>query len=140
VAAAGHVVVAAGGGGVPVVAGGDGRLRGVEAVIDKDLAAALLAELVAADRLLVATDVAHVLLGYGTPAERPLGHVELTELRAHAAAGEFGRGSMAPKVEAALRFVARTGGHAAICSLDDIVPALAGSAGTLVLPDTERTP
>jgi carbamate kinase len=137
--AAGFVVVAGGGGGVPVVRAEDGRLSGVEAVIDKDLGAALLAEVVAADVLLIATDVPHVLLGYGTPQERALGRVPLSELRAHAAAGEFGAGSMAPKVEAALRFVARTGGRAAICALDDIVPALAGDAGTLVTADLERT-
>lgn len=137
--AAGAVVVAAGGGGVPVVADADGRLRGVEAVIDKDLAAALLAEVVGAEALVVATDVPGVLVGYGTPRERPLRHVTSAQLRAHAEAGEFGSGSMAPKVEAALRFVDRTGGRAAICSLDDIVLALAGAAGTLLSPDIERT-
>lgn len=149
--AADYVVVAAGGGGVPVVAepdggadrpdGGSGRtLRGVEAVIDKDLAAAVLGQAIQADVLLIATDVPQVLLGYGTPEERPLGHVTLGELQAHADAGEFGAGSMGPKVEAALRFVRRTGRRASICSLDDIVPALAGDAGTFVTPDPERKP
>ncbi|MFT4287486.1 carbamate kinase [Nocardioides sp.] len=126
------VVVANGGGGVPVVADADGLLHGVEAVIDKDLGAALLAQAVEADVLLIATDVRHVLLGYGTSAERALTRTTVAELRGFAEAGEFGTGSMAPKVEAALRFVDRTGGRAAICSLDDIVPALAGDAGTLV--------
>jgi carbamate kinase len=139
--ASGYVVIAAGGGGVPVVADGpDGVLRGVEAVIDKDLAAAVLGDAVEADVLLIATDVPQVLLGYGTPDQRPLQHLTLAELQAHADAGEFGIGSMGPKVEAALRFVRNTGRKASICSLDDIVPALAGTAGTLVLPDLERKP
>jgi carbamate kinase len=134
----GYVVIAGGGGGVPVVADGSGdpgaALRGVEAVIDKDLAAAVLGEAVAVDVLLIATDVAHVLLDYGTSAQRPLHRVPLRDLQAHADAGEFGAGSMAPKVEAALRFVRATGRPASICSLDQIVPALAGTAGTLVMP------
>ena len=135
----GYVVIAGGGGGVPVVADPeDGVLHGVEAVIDKDLAAAVLAEAVGADVLVIATDVPHVLLGYGTPSERALGHVTLGELQGHADAGEFGAGSMGPKVEAAMRFVRQTGRQASICSLDDIVPALAGTAGTLVTPDLER--
>ncbi|GAA1972855.1 carbamate kinase [Nocardioides panacihumi] len=135
----GYVVIAGGGGGVPVVADPeDGVLHGVEAVIDKDLAAAVLAEAVAADVLVIATDVPQVLLGYGTPSERALGHVTLGELQAHADAGEFGAGSMGPKVEAAMRFVRQTGRRASICALDDIVPALAGTAGTLVKPDLER--
>jgi carbamate kinase len=137
----GYVVIAGGGGGVPVVADGpDGVLRGVEAVIDKDLAAAVLGRAVDADVLLIATDVPHVLLGYGTSDQRPLQQVTLGALQAHADAGEFGAGSMGPKVEAALRFVRNTGRKASICSLDDIVPALAGTAGTLVLPDPERKP
>jgi carbamate kinase len=137
----GYVVIAGGGGGVPVVADTAERgsmLRGVEAVIDKDLAAAVLGEAVEADVLLIATDVPEVLLGYGTSEQRPLRRVGLAELQAHADAGEFGAGSMGPKVEAALRFVRRTDRAASICSLDDIVPALAGDAGTFVTPDLER--
>ena len=113
--AAGFVVVCAGGGGIPVT--DDGRdggplatgLRGVEAVIDKDLTAAILAREVGADTLVIATDVPHVMLRYGTPEARPLGRVTVAELRAHAADGEFARGSMGPKVEAALRFVEQGG-------------------------------
>jgi carbamate kinase len=134
----GYVGIAGGGGGVPVVSDADGSLRGVEAVIDKDLGAAVLGAAVDADALLIATDVPQVLIGYGTPEERPLRQVTVSELQAHADAGEFGVGSMGPKVEAALRFVRRTGRPASICSLDDIVPALAGTAGTNVLPDPER--
>jgi carbamate kinase len=135
----GYVVIAGGGGGVPVVEDADGTLRGVEAVIDKDLGAALLAESVEADVLLIATDVPHVLLGYGTAGERPLRHVTPAELQGYADAGEFGAGSMGPKVTAALRFARRTGRQASICSLDDIVPALAGAAGTFVMPVTPAT-
>lgn len=130
-----YVVVAGGGGGVPVVADADGGLRGVAAVIDKDLGAALLAETVAADVLVIATDIAQVQVGFGTPAARALGHVTVADLRALAEAGEFGAGSMGPKVEAALRFVTRTGSHATICALDDIVEGVGGTAGTVVTPD-----
>jgi len=138
--ASGYVVIAGGGGGVPVVRDPDGRLRGVEAVIDKDLAAAVLAEAVGADVLVIATDVAQVLLGYGTPQQRPLGRTTVADLEAHAAAGEFGAGSMGPKVEAAAHFARASGRPASICSLDDIVPALAGDAGTTVTPAPERKP
>ena len=131
--AAGFVVVCAGGGGVPVVQGGP--LHGVEAVIDKDLTAALLARELGADTLVVATDVPHVVLGFGTDAARPLGRVTPAELRAHAAAGEFARGSMAPKVEAVLRFVTGPGRprRAVVTSLEHIADAVTGDAvGTVV--------
>ena len=84
-AAAGYVVVGAGGGGIPVVRGPDGVLRGVEAVIDKDLAAALLARSADVDVLVIATDVEHVVLGWGTDDERPIGRVTAEEMRAHPA-------------------------------------------------------
>jgi carbamate kinase len=129
--AAGFVVVCAGGGGVPVVAGEP--MQGVEAVIDKDLTAALLARELGADGLVVATDVPHVVLGFGTDAARPLGRVTPAELRTHAAAGEFGRGSMGPKVEAALRFVEGGGERAVITSLENIADAVSSDAvGTVV--------
>ena len=82
-------------------------LRGVEAVIDKDLTAAILARELDADTLVIATDVPNVMVDFGTPSARPLGRVTVAELREHAAAGQFARGSMGPKVEAALRFVER---------------------------------
>jgi carbamate kinase len=126
--AAGYVVVAAGGGGIPVVREPDGSLRGVEAVIDKDLAAALLARTVGARQLVLATDVEAVVLGWGTAEERPLGAVSSEELRGH----EFASGSMGPKVEAACRFVEAGGERAVITSLDRIADAVAGRAGTVV--------
>jgi carbamate kinase len=131
--AAGYVVVCAGGGGVPVVAESDRPLHGVEAVVDKDLTAALLARELGADTLVVATDVPCVVLGFGTGTPRPLGRVTPAELRAHAAAGEFGSGSMGPKVEAALRFVEAGGARAVVTSLENITDAVTGDAvGTIL--------
>ncbi|HEX6917970.1 MAG TPA: carbamate kinase [Phycicoccus sp.] len=132
---AGYVVVAAGGGGIPVVRDPDGRIRGVEAVIDKDLTAALLAAALDADVLVIATDVDHATTAYGTPEERDLGLVGLAELRALAEAGEFASGSMGPKVEAVSRFVTRGGARGVITSLTHITDAVEGSFGTVVEAD-----
>jgi carbamate kinase len=131
---AGYVVVANGGGGIPTVSEG-GVLRGVEAVIDKDLGAALLARTVAADVLVVATDVPNAVLRYGTPAAEPLGEVAVSRMRQHLAEGHFSSGSMGPKVEAACRFVDQGGRFAAITELSRIRDAVAGWAGTVVVPD-----
>jgi carbamate kinase len=133
---AGFVVVCAGGGGIPVVDDVAGRaLRGVEAVIDKDLTAALLAREVAAGTLVIATDVPQVQVGFGTPAARPLQRVPAGEMRAHAAAGQFARGSMGPKVEAALRFVEGGGRRAVITTLEHISDAVRDDdVGTVVTP------
>jgi carbamate kinase len=133
-AVAGYVVVCAGGGGIPVADGADGHaLRGVEAVIDKDLTAAILARDLDADTLVIATDVPNVMVDFGKPDGRPLGRVTAAELREHAAAGQFARGSMGPKVEAALRFVDHGGGRAVITSLEHIADAVAGDdAGTIL--------
>ncbi|GAA1131161.1 carbamate kinase [Nocardioides aquiterrae] len=130
---AGFVVVANGGGGIPVVRDADGRLRGVEAVIDKDLGAALLARTVAADVLVIGTDVPNAVLRYGTPAAEALGTVTVERLRAYAAEGHFASGSMGPKVDAACRFVEQGGTHAVITDLDHISDAIAGEAGTVVV-------
>jgi carbamate kinase len=134
-AAAGFVVVCAGGGGIPVTDDGQdgGVLRGVEAVIDKDLTAAILARELEADTLVIATDVPNVMVDFGTPSQRPLGRVTTAELREHAAAGQFARGSMGPKVEAALRFVEGGGSRAVITSLEHIADAVSGDdAGTVL--------
>jgi carbamate kinase len=128
----GYVVVGAGGGGIPVVRDADGNLRGVEAVIDKDLSAALLAPVVGADVLVIATDVEHVLLGFGTPQQRPVERATPAEMRAHAADDEFASGSMGPKVEAVVRFVENGGRRAVITSLDRIADAVHGRTGTVV--------
>jgi carbamate kinase len=128
--AAGALVVCAGGGGIPVVADASGALRGVEAVVDKDLTAALLARAVDADALLLLTDVDAVIDGFGTPDARPIRHATPQQLRARS----FPAGSMGPKVEAACRFVEATGRMAAIGRLDAAEALLARSAGTIVSP------
>ncbi|NMH97843.1 carbamate kinase [Pseudonocardia acidicola] len=130
---AGFVVVANGGGGIPVVREPDGSLRGIEAVIDKDLGAALLADTVGADVLVIGTDVPHAVLNYGTPDAKDVGTVTAGQLRAFAAEGHFASGSMGPKVEAACRFVERGGTRAVITDLDHIATAVCGDAGTVVV-------
>ena len=129
---AGFIVVAAGGGGIPTVRDADGRVRGVEAVIDKDLTAAVLARALGADVLVIATDVEQVVLSFGTPQQQPLGTVTAAQLRTYADAGEFGSGSMGPKVEAVLRFVDAGGRRAVITDLNRIADAVTGSVGTVV--------
>ncbi len=130
--AAGNVVVACGGGGVPVTRRGE-ELVGVEAVIDKDLSAALVAALVGARTLLLLTGVERVALDWGTPRERLLDEMTIDEARAHLADGQFPAGSMGPKVEAAIRFVEGGGGRAIITSLERAADGLAGRAGTRIV-------
>ncbi|XUL91735.1 carbamate kinase [Streptomyces galilaeus] len=128
----GTLVICAGGGGVPVTADYDtGALTGAEAVVDKDLTAALLAEHLKADFLLILTDVPCVYEGYGTPDQRPVLGATPEQLRD----GDFPGGSMGPKTEAAARFVERTGGLAAIGALDAAYEIVHGRSGTLVRPD-----
>ena len=124
------IVICAGGGGIPVVATEAGALRGVEAVIDKDLTSALLAVLLGADALLLLTDVAAIYEDWPKPAERPIRRIAPSALRARA----LPAGSMGPKAEAACRFVERAGGRAAIGALADAARVLSGSAGTTVIP------
>jgi carbamate kinase len=133
---AGFVVVANGGGGIPVVRE-PGGLRGVEAVIDKDLGAALLARTVEADVLVVATDVPNAVLRFGTPDAEPIGRVDVRRLRALASEGHFASGSMGPKVEAACRFVEQGGHRAVITDLANILDAVAGATGTVVVPPAD---
>lgn len=128
------IVVCAGGGGVPVVRDFTGALRGVEAVIDKDRSAALLAESLGVDAMVIATDVDNAILDYGTDNARPIGRASVTEMEEYAAAGQFASGSMGPKVEAALRF-ARSGGRSIITSLHRIVEAVDGDVGTVITAD-----
>ena len=119
-------MIANGGGGIPVVVRADGTLSGVEAVIDKDLGAALLADTVGADVLVIATDVPQAVLRFGSPDAAPIGRVAVTELRRQAAEGHFASGSMGPKVDAACRFVERGGTRAVITSLSNILDAVSG--------------
>ncbi|WP_067462179.1 carbamate kinase [Actinomadura macra] len=127
--AAGFVTVAAGGGGIPVAERGDGE---TEAVLDKDLTAALLATEVGADILVIATDVPYAMVDFGTDLERPIERATPAELRAHADAGQFAGGSMGPKVEAAVRFVENGGRRAVITTLGRITDAVEGGGGTVV--------
>ena len=122
------IVICSGGGGIPTVYDAEGKLRGVEAVIDKDRASALLAEQVEADCLILATDADAVYLDWGTPEQRPIRSITPEELRRH----EFPAGSMGPKVEAACTFVERTGGRAGIGALGEIEAILDARAGTMV--------
>jgi carbamate kinase len=135
--AAGYLVISGGGGGIPVVRDPDGALCGAEAVIDKDLTAALLGRAIGADLLVIATDVDAVVLDWGTDQARPLGEMDAGEMRGYAAAGHFASGSMGPKVEAVCRFVESGGQRAVITSLDRIADAVTGAAGTVVTR-TER--
>jgi carbamate kinase len=127
---AGAVVIASGGGGVPLVRDAEGSLSGVEAVVDKDLAGAKLAELIDADVYLILTDVEMVSVDFGTPHERPLRRLSSAEARALLSEGQFPPGSMGPKVRACVEFVERGRGHAVITSIEAATRALAGEAGT----------
>ncbi|HXP72654.1 MAG TPA: carbamate kinase [Stellaceae bacterium] len=125
---AGVIVVCAGGGGIPVIVTPEGGLQGIEAVIDKDLAAALLAEAVDADFLLLLTDVPAVWNRWPMSEGTPIRRATPAELRSHS----FAAGSMGPKVEAACRFVERTGRRAGIGAIDQAEAILEETAGTLV--------
>jgi carbamate kinase len=130
--AQGVLVIAAGGGGIPVVRTPDG-LRGVEAVIDKDRASALLASRLGVDSFVISTDADRVYLDYRRPAQRPLTRVTAAEMRAHHAAGQFPPGSMGPKVESALRFLENGGREVIITSYEHLRAAAHGDAGTHIV-------
>ncbi len=125
------IVVCVGGGGIPVVQNADGSLEGVAAVIDKDFGAELLAENVGADTLLILTEVEKVAVNFGTPDQVDLDHLSLEEAARYCAEGQFGSGSMQPKVEACMKFVrANPSKRAIITSLAKAREALAGETGT----------
>lgn len=125
------IVICAGGGGIPVVRGPSGELVGVEAVIDKDWASAMLAQELRADFLLLLTDTDAVYEGWGTPRKTPIRHASPEQLQRH----RFAEGSMGPKVAAACAFVEMTGGVAGIGRLSDALSILNGTAGTLIKRD-----
>lgn len=129
---AGAVPIACGGGGVPVVETPAGY-RGVEAVIEKDLATEVLATALRADKLLILTAVERVAVDFGTPQEKGIDQLTVAAARALLAAGEFPPGSMGPKVEAGVRFVEGGGREAIITSLDRVQAAIDGSAGTHIV-------
>lgn len=131
---AGFVVVCSGGGGIPTIRDADGRLTGVEAVIDKDLTAALIAQQVRADILVIATDVDSVIADWGTDRARPVGELSVDEMHRLAAEQGFAEGSMGPKVAAVTSFAESGSGIGVITSLTKIAHAVDGEAGTRVVP------
>jgi len=136
---AGFMVIASGGGGIPVARDGD-RLVGVEAVIDKDLAAQRLASSIGAQALIMITAVDQVQVDYGTPRARPLHEISAEEAQGYLEAGQFPAGSMGPKVSAAVRFLAAGGELAVITSPEHILEALRGGHGTrIVSPSQARS-
>jgi carbamate kinase len=131
------VVIAGGGGGIPVVRDEGGSRRGVEAVIDKDLTTAVMANVLGIRDMMILTAVPHVALDFGKPGQRSLTTVTVSEMRRYLAEGHFPEASMGPKVEAAIHFVEGGGRRAIITRLDTAVPALRGETGTHVVPDAE---
>ena len=130
----GFVVVSVGGGGIPVVADADGKLTGVAAVIDKDLASSLLATRIDADLLMITTAVEKVALDFGTPDQRSIDHMTLAEARGYLAEGRhFAAGSMAPKIEAVIGFLERGGELAVITDPENVERALRGETGTTIV-------
>ncbi len=129
------VVIAGGGGGIPVVRGDDGGLVGVEAVIDKDRTAALLATELKAALLAIVTDVDRVYKNHGQKNERPLDFLTVRQARQLAAAGQFPAGSMGPKVESAANFAEAGGGRAIITDTENLEAAVRGQAGTSIVRD-----
>lgn len=133
----GVLVVACGGGGIPVVRE-NGELHGVEAVIDKDRASALLATQLGVDIFAISTDTDYVYLDYKKPNQRPLTHVIASELERYYAAGHFPPGNMGPKIESALHFLQAGGKEVVITSYEHLRDAIAGRAGTHMVPDAEK--
>lgn len=137
---AGFVVVCSGGGGIPTAKNSSGALSGIEAVIDKDLTASLIAKQVKADMLVIATDVDSVIADWGTENEKPIGDVTTEQMRAIAIEQGFAAGSMGPKVEAVTTFAESGMGIGVITSLAKIADAVDASAGTRVVPTNQATP
>ena len=129
----GFTVIAAGGGGIPVITDAQGHLRGVAAVIDKDLASALMAKEIGADLLLISTSIERVALDFGTDRQRWVDHLTLDQAHEYLAEGtHFRAGSMAPKIEAVIRFLEQGGREAIITTPQNMEAAIAGNAGTRI--------
>jgi len=132
--AAGFIVIAVGGGGIPVVEDPGGNLVGVEAVIDKDFASALLASSIAADLFLISTAVPQIALNYGKPDQQWLDKFSLAEAKQYLRQGHFAKGSMGPKVQAIINYLEAGGKQALVTNPENIGRALAGETGTWVVP------
>lgn len=127
------IVIASGGGGIPVIEE-NGILKGVEAVIDKDLASERLATLIKADRLIILTDVDAAYINYGTQDQRKIGYINVDQLKKYYEEGHFKPGSMGPKILASIRFIENGGKEAVIAHLDQLIDAINGKEGTHVIP------
>jgi carbamate kinase len=134
----GRLVIAGGGGGIPVVRGADGSIAGIEAVIDKDRTAALLARELRADLLVILTGVPCVMRDFGRKNARPLPVLPVRLAKRLLAQGQFPPGSMGPKIEAAVEYVEATGRRALITDIEHLAAALRGEAGTVVERDAPR--
>ncbi len=128
-----QIVIAAGGGGIPVIEK-DGKLVGIDAVIDKDFSSAKIAEIVGADELIILTAVEHVFINYNTPEQKALTSVTLAELEDYLKGSHFKKGSMLPKIEACMSFVKATGRPAVIAALEKAVEAFKQKSGTVIHP------
>ncbi|MEO5939349.1 MAG: carbamate kinase, partial [Candidatus Limnocylindrales bacterium] len=137
---AGFVVIAVGGGGVAVIETGPGRYRGAEAVIDKDRASALLAASLEVPLLILSTGVEQVAVHFRQPDERWLDRITVSEARQYLEEGEFPKGSMGPKIEAAISFIAHGGQEALITTPPSLERAIAGTTGTRIVPDAAIVP
>ncbi|MGB9729849.1 MAG: carbamate kinase [Thermoprotei archaeon] len=127
------IVIACGGGGIPVIEE-DGKLKGIEAVVDKDLASERLATLIRADRFIILTDVDAAYINYGTPNQYRIENIHVEELKKYYTEGHFKPGSMGPKILASIRFIENGGKEAIIAHLDRLVEAIKGDEGTHILP------
>ena len=132
----GWVVIAGGGGGIPVFRSDEGKLKGIEAVVDKDHTAGLLAGELEADLFVILTGVDHVFLNFGRPDQVRAERLTVSEARHHLRDGQFPAGSMGPKIETAAAFAEKTGNEVLITSVDRLREALAGNSGTRVVPDS----
>jgi carbamate kinase len=127
------VVIAAGGGGVPVIMTSENGLQGIEAVIDKDYSAAVVADLIEADSLIILTAIDSVVLNYGTPQQQAINHATVAEMEEYIRQGHFPAGSMLPKVKAATQFANKPGRKAIIASLESAADAIDGTVGTTIV-------
>lgn len=129
-----NVVIAAGGGGIPVVRGRDGQWRGIEAVIDKDYASALIASELKAELYVILTGVSKVALDFGKPSQRTVDRLTVAEAEKHLREGQFPAGSMGPKIEAAIHYVRNGGTEALITDVEHLRDAMEGREGTRIVP------
>jgi carbamate kinase len=136
---AGRVVIAAGGGGIPIIINGRGLFKGMEAVIDKDYVASLIAREVKVDLFIILTNIERVCLEYGTPRERPIDVMTAAEAGEYLSQGQFPPGSMGPKIEAAIEFIQAGGTEVMITSASHLKAALIKRSGTRIVAPQEKT-